>query len=63
MKMLTPSCYISDDEYVAAARLYSGRSAYICKEGSQIICKTFEDAKQHIRDYENLMEEFMGIFK
>jgi hypothetical protein len=63
MKMLTPSCYISDDEYVACARLDSGRSAYICKEGANIVCETFEEAKQHVRDYEKLMSEFMEVFK
>lgn len=62
MKQLTPSCYISDDEYVACARLDSGRSVYLSKEGTNIICETFTEAKQHVLDYEKLMEEFYEIF-
>lgn len=63
MRQLTPSCYISDDEYVAAARLDSGRSVYISKEGTNIVCASFSEAKQHVTDYERLMEEFWNMFK
>lgn len=63
MKPLTDNCYVSDDDYVACARLDSGRSVYICKDGTNIVCESFAEAKKHVKDYEQLMKEFWEVFK